>query len=410
MMQETPARIEPCGIEEAVPVALSDLVLEIRSKAEGLGRQLHPKAAAELRRMTRIMNAYYSNLIEGHNTRPRDIEAALAGRIEEVEDRPLAQEAAAHVRVQDWIDDLAARGGLPEPTSVPFLQDIHRRFYEAMPEDFRFMEHRGIRTPIIPGAFRAEGEEVTVGRHQPPSAPRIPAFMAHFERRYRGLTQGATGRILSIPAAHHRFNYIHPFLDGNGRVSRLMSHAMCHEAGIGGHGLWSISRGLARGLQDPAEYKERMDAADQPRRGDLDGRGNLSLATLTTFTGWFLSVILDQLRFAEAMFDLGALEARYTRLIADLHPGRDRLPRLVAHLLRHAELPRGEARFVTGVSERAARDDLNDLARAGFLASDTPKGAVRLAFPLAYRERLFPNLFTDAAPAIPAPPVPPRFG
>ena len=33
---------------------------------------------------------------------------------------------------------------------------------------------------------------------------------------------------MAIAAAHHRFNYIHPFPDGNGRVSRLMSHAMAH--------------------------------------------------------------------------------------------------------------------------------------------------------------------------------------
>ncbi|WP_342636617.1 Fic family protein [Aquamicrobium defluvii] len=57
-------------------------------------------------------------------------------------------------------------------------------------------------------------------------------------------------RIIAIASAHHRFNYIHPFPDGNGRVSRLMSHVMALKAGVGGHGLWSISRGLARGLKD----------------------------------------------------------------------------------------------------------------------------------------------------------------
>lgn len=124
-----------------------------------------------------------------------------------------------------------------------------------------------------------------------------------------GLTRGATGRILSILVAHHRLNYIHPFLDGNGRVSLLMSHVMGQAARIGGHGLWSISRGLA----DPTEYKERMDAADQLRRGDRDGRGNLSLGALTHFWSWFLTVILDQLRFTEAMFDLGALQPRNPR-------------------------------------------------------------------------------------------------
>ena len=95
MALETPARIEPCGIEEEVPVALTDLVLEIRSSAEALGRQLHPDTAAELRTMTRITNACFSNLIEGHATPPRDIEAALAGQLDDVENCPLAEEGAA---------------------------------------------------------------------------------------------------------------------------------------------------------------------------------------------------------------------------------------------------------------------------------------------------------------------------
>ena len=51
-----------------------------------------------------------------------------------------------------------------------------------------------------------------------------------------------------------RLNYIHPFPEGNGRVSRLMSHAMAHTAGIGAHRLWSVSRGLARGLESRTEY------------------------------------------------------------------------------------------------------------------------------------------------------------
>ncbi len=403
MTLETPARIEPCGIEENVPVALSDLVLEIRSAAEALGRRIHPDSAAELRTMTRIMNAYYSNLIEGHNTRPRDIEAALAGKLENVENRPLAEEAAAHVRVQAWIDETADAEELPQPTSVGFVQELHRRFYEAMPKELRYVEHEEIQKEIVPGAFRAEGDEVIVGRHLPPSASRVPDFMDHFAFRYRGLTSGPTRKILSIPAAHHRLNYIHPFLDGNGRVSRLMSHAMCQAAGIGGHGLWSVSRGLARGLADPAEYKERMDVTDQPRRGDRDGRGNLSLEALTSFTAWFLTVMLDQIRFTDAIFDLRTLQARYVRLIEDQFPGRDRLPKLISHVLTHGEMARGDARFVTGTSDRAARIDLGDLTKIGFLKSSTPKGPVRVAFPLDFRERLFPNLFTDAEPIIPEP-------
>lgn len=94
---------------------------------------------------------------------------------------------------------------------------------------------------------------------------------------------------MALASAHHRFNYIHPFPDGNGPVSRLMSHAMASVAGVGAHGLWSISRGLARGLESRADYKRMMAHSDMPRQGDRDGRGNLSVTALKEFVLWFLS-------------------------------------------------------------------------------------------------------------------------
>lgn len=393
---ETPSRIEPCGIEDVIPEALSDLVVTVRAAASEVGIGLHPNSARELRGMVRIMNAYYSNLIEGHNTRPRDIEDALAGLPVDEDRRPLAEEAVAHVRVQAWIDDLADRRELIEPTAISFIQEVHRRFYNAMPEEFRFTEMNGVRQEIIPGMFRSHGQEVAVGRHQPPSAERVPAFMDHYAMRYRGLTQGATGRILSIPAAHHRLNYIHPFLDGNGRVSRLVSHAMVRVAGIGGYGLWSISRGLARGLEDRNEYKTRMDMADTERQGALDGRGNLSQSRLESFSDWFLKVMLDQIYFSTAMLELGTLEDRYGALVRDVFPREFRSERLIKVVLRLGEMARGDAALALGTGERTARTTLKSLVEKGFLVSDTPKSPVRIGFPLHFRERLFPNLFSDA--------------
>ncbi|SDY84637.1 Fic family protein [Citreimonas salinaria] len=311
-MRETPARFEPCGIEEMIPEFLVDLLDAIREEAAEVGRGLHPDSVRELRGLVRIMNAYYSNLIEGHHTRPRDIEAALS--CAPVDDRFLA-EAVAHFRVQEGVDDLADAGDLPQPTSVSFIVELHRRFYEEMPEEFRYTEHGFKRVEIVPGAFRTD--EVQVGRHLPPSPDRIKSFMAHYEMRYRGLTRGATGRILSIPAAHHRLNYIHPFLDGNGRVSRLVTHAMIQRAGIGAGGLWSISRGLARSLGDRGEYMAWMDTADMPRQGDQDGRGNLSLQALIGFTGWFLTVVQQDIRFTRSILDLDSTGARFAAVLMD---------------------------------------------------------------------------------------------
>lgn len=394
---EAPSRIEPCLFEGDLPSVLADLSVDLQRESAELGKGLHPDSLFELADLVRVMNCYYSNLIEGHNTRPRDIEAALKGAELAPERRALALEARAHVEVQREIDRRHTTGRLTQPTTIAFIRWLHASFYDAMPDEFRRVEMPGAGTiEIEPGAFRSRPEhEVAVGRHQPPSFYRVANFMDYFEGRYGAAEKQSAQRILSIATAHHRFNYIHPFIDGNGRVSRLMSHAMGLRAGIGGGGLWSVSRGLARGLKERGEYKQMMDHADSPRQGDLDGRGNLSQAALADFTKWFLEVCLDQVRFSSTMFDLERLEERYRALVQDMHGDR-RAANLISAVIRYGSLQRGAAALVVKASERTARSILGELVDLGFLKSNSPKTPVRIAFPLDYRERLFPNLFSDA--------------
>lgn len=267
-MIESVQRIEPARLEEA-PEAIADVVAELAAASAKLGHTLNPRTAANLATLVRIMNSYYSNLIEEHNTRPKDIERALAGQFDnDQERRNLQIEAAAHVHVQAEVDRMNAEDRLPEPASVDFILWIHREFYRDAPQEMLRIRGDGREFMMEPGAWRSRPEhDVAVGRHHPPSSHRVAEFMAYFMDRYRFDRLGKAARILAIPAAHHRFNYIHPFPDGNGRVSRLMSHGMAHIAGIGAHGLWSISRGLARGLESRGDYKRMMDHADMPRAG-----------------------------------------------------------------------------------------------------------------------------------------------
>ena len=127
-MIETPGRIEPCLFEESLPTILADLAVELQMSSNNLGRGLHPDSAGELADLVRIMNCYYSNLIEGHNTRPRDIERALQGAALEAETRPLALEARAHVVVQRQIDGMFKAGTLASPTNPDFLAWVHHAF------------------------------------------------------------------------------------------------------------------------------------------------------------------------------------------------------------------------------------------------------------------------------------------
>lgn len=406
---------------EDVPMELADLVAQLAAGSAVLGKALHPTTAANLAQHVRIMNCYYSNLIEGHHTRPRDIESAWespamrqyrdakaettpvdAERAHEgVEEtvqvrRDLQREAVAHMQVQGQIDDMAVSGKLQEPAAIVFIQWLHRTFYDGVPAAFLKITNGSKTINMRPGEFRSHaGEDNAVGRHVPPSHVAVPSFMARFSECYRMEGKGQAAQILAIAASHHRFNYVHPFPDGNGRVSRLMSHAMAHKASIGAHGLWSISRGLARGLNSRQDYKKMMDHADSPRQGDLDGRGNLSHRALVEFTRWFLSACLDQVTFMSGLFALDTLGSRICRLVERSETLQPEAAPLLTQILVRGEIDRGEVTRITGRPERTARRILSEVMEAGLVSSPSPRGRLHLRFPVSAAETLFPQLYPE---------------
>jgi Fic family protein len=394
MSAESPARIEPARLEEPT-TDIADVIAELAASSATLGKALHPRTAANLADLVRVMNTYYSNLIEGHNTRPRDIERALAGELDKDEGRRNLQlEAAAHVRVQREVDRMGNEGTLPPPASREFILWLHREFYRDAPEVMLLIKTERAELRMEPGEWRTRPEEdVEVGRHVPPSSARVADFMRYFEERFQVQKMGRATQTMAIASAHHRFNYIHPFLDGNGRVSRLMSHAMAWSANIGSRGLWSISRGLARGLESRADYKQMMDRADSPREGDLDGRGNLSQKALQEFVLWFLRVCLDQTTYMSDLFELDRLAERFKAYVLRSPDLKPEAVALLQEALIRGQFERGEVGRITGLPERTARRVLNDVLQAGLLASETPKGAVSLRFPADALEDLFPRLY-----------------
>ena len=295
--------------------------------------------------------------------------------------------------MQQWIDAQYAADALPEPASIEFIRHLHREFYRDAPATMLRIDGDARSDLMKAGEMRSRREhDNVVGRHQPPGSDRVQVFMKYFQKRYAFRAWSPATRLLALAAAHHRFNFIHPFPDGNGRVSRLMSHAMALQAGIGAHGLWSISRGLARGLAHPSEYKSNMDDADSPRQGDLDGRGNLSQRALAIFTTWFLKVCLDQVRFMRELFELNRLSDRLQRYAA-MNDWRDEAARLLIEILHRGEIARGDAALITGLSERTSRDILRTLIDNGVVGSIIPKGPVSLRFPVKSLDVLFPRLF-----------------
>lgn len=233
-----------------------------------------------------------------------------------------------------------------------------------------------------------------IGRHEPPPSAELPAFMERFNGEYSlpRLTR-ATERVIAAAASHHRLVWIHPFLDGNGRVARLFTDAYLAASGVGGHGAWTVSRGLARQRD---EYRRVLAEADAPRQGDLDGRGQRSNKALIGFCTFFLETASDQVVFMAGLLEFRSLEARVgayvDRLVArrDLHPrGKD----VLLTVLGRREVTRGAAAQVSGLGERAGRMVVAGLVERGLVASSTPKGPLRVAFPPEAVPYYFPKLY-----------------
>ncbi len=370
---------------------LTDLALDLAQKSAGFKRSLPASLLISLAGLVRSMNCYYSNLVEGHNTHPIDIERALKNDYSnDTRKRDLQLEAKAHIAVQEWMDE-GVLSGL-EATRSEGIRAIHRHFYELLPEDLVWVEDPVTKTrlKVIPGEIRCK--DVQVGRHLAISPGALPRFLERFALVYGNL--GKTEGILSVAAAHHRLLWMHPFLDGNGRVARLMSHAQL--LGLLDSGaVWSVARGLARNVE---QYKQLLANCDLPRRNHLDGRGSLSEEALGAFTEFFLTACIDQVAFMEGLMQPHQLRARIL-LWAEEQTRLTRLPAkagvILEAILYRGELPRGDVDSLLGTGERQARRVVSALTDQGAIVSESTRAPLRLAFPAALASRWMPGLFPD---------------
>jgi Fic family protein len=335
------------------------------------------------------MNCYYSNLIEGHDTHPHDIDRALmADYSTKPEKRALQLEARAHIEVQRMID--GGQAPSVSPLSLEYIRWAHREFCSRLPPELLLVDDPKARKKlsVVPGELRTRA--VAVGRHVPPPPADLPAFMDRFEAAYR--TDSKLKQLIGVAASHHRLAWIHPFLDGNGRVARLVSHAMLKELGIGSM-LWSVSRGLARSV---ADYKANLMAADEPRQGDLDGRGNLSRKNLIEFCEYFLSTCLDQVRFMDQLLAPVSLNDRIQHQILEeerkgvLASGAHKLMRAA---LEQGAVSRGDVPSIVQASERTGQRVTRSLIENGYLSSEGHTGDLNFVIPPVARDRWFPALY-----------------
>lgn len=379
------------------PAEILKLAEQVPFQAGKLSAMVAPQMIQRVGGLLRVTSSFYSNLIEGQFTEP----AALAPSAPKRNRKELNELAMTHIGAQQAFERaLTLHTSLPWDSvfSSRFVARLHKRLFDgAVDEQLRLSDG----SQLVPGQLRdAAGKDVLVGNHAAPSCTAVTPMLARMQQVY-GRLPDARSRLIAIMAYHHRLAWVHPFVDGNGRTVRLVTHLQLHKLGLVSP-LWSLSRGLAR-QQDM--YYARLANADKPRRGDLDGRGQLTQAGLFEFVGFMLETCLDQMSYTEQALNVSNMRERLHTIFAwDERIKRAGLKQETARalhiLLTQGTVTRADFKIFTGLPDRVATDQLRSLVQLGLVESPTPKARdVYAGLPIWFAQLLFPDLHQRMVPA-----------
>ncbi|WP_232239557.1 Fic family protein [Pseudomonas alkylphenolica] len=345
------------------------------------------------------VNSYYSNKIEGNSALPADVlrpHEVLTG----VKASKDLEEIKCHIEAQKRLADDSIADSLI--CTKDAVARMHRELYKGISDvhlDIK-VNDEGESIRMVPGQFRDRG--VRVGKHIPPTAEKLLSYMNWFEIAYRVDRHHGISPILAAAAAHHRLMWIHPFMDGNGRAGRLFTDQYLKSGGLVGSDLWSMSRGFGRNAE---AYYAALNAADHVRKGDLDGRGELSDSGLLKFTRYFVETALDQVNYFNSILEARLLNQRIDTYFQQRHQEafyaiksevvpefRIKACEIYKDLLHHGDQSFGAIQTKLGLNESTTQTLLSQMADEGLIKWGGLK-LVSLSLSRHSIEFLFPALW-----------------
>ncbi len=187
---------------------LSSRVRELRSAG-----RLTPDALRHIRRAFRVKNIYHSNAIEGNRLTIGEtrqvVELGLTITGQSLKDQAEAKNLAAAL---DLLEELASDAS--SPITEHSIRQLHTFVLRGIDDDNA-------------GRYRTVPVEISGSSYKPPGPDGIAPAMAEFSKwlanaAVPGPDYAAVKGLLVAAAAHSWFVTIHPFVDGNGRVARLL--------------------------------------------------------------------------------------------------------------------------------------------------------------------------------------------
>lgn len=378
--------LEPL-LPDTIPQPLLDKSDRLQRESVRLSAQLAPETASRIGQLLRATNSFYSNLIEGQYTEPLE----LAANIPKRDRKQLTALAYTHMDAQLSFERAIQRYDSLQWSDLfapSFLERTHARlFLHAKPEELMLQDG----SLMAPGKIRERN--VSVGAHVPPDFGIVPSMVVRMQAVY-GQQNDYRRQLLSALAYHHRLAWVHPFPDGNGRTMRLITHLHLQKLGLASQ-LWSLSRGLAR---RQALYYAHLHSADQPRQGDLDGRGQLTQRGLFEFIDFMLDTCIDQVTYMTRSLDTHPLRDRLESIVlTDSHMKaagiRKEAARALHILITQGRTSRNDFKAYLGLGERMATAQLTELVKLGVVQSPTPRAReIFPALPGWFAQQVFPDL------------------
>lgn len=391
--------IMPYDLKGQIKPELLELAEKVCIESAKIASGYNQHVVNAFRDVLRITNSYYSNRIEAESTHPIDIEKAMLKQFSEDSKQKALQElSVAHIKTQKFVENYSLEHSVIDRE---FIKEIHRVFYSAEGmEKFTKLQQEDELIEMIPGEFRAR--DVQVGNHIAPPSNLIATVFNYYEKEYSSVFNSSTKaiKLLAALSSHHRLVYLHPFLDGNGRVSRLHLDAMFWSMQLEGYGLWNISRGLAR---DVKEYQHYLSYADMKQQGATDGRGELSLRGLEGYLKYMLETALDQIEFMGNGLRLDQLNEKIRKFVRFSQEGmfykQEPLPKyselLFSHLLLNGELERKYVPSAIGKSVSTATKLVSTLTKMGYIESEHSKAPLRLKVNSFFASQIIPELIPE---------------
>jgi Fic family protein len=177
-------------------------------------RPLDPAIVRNLREDLIVRWTYHSNAIEGNTLTLRETKVALEGIT--VGGKTLREhlEAVNHRDAILLLEDMVSEA---EPLTEWMIKSLHRLILKGIDDDNA-------------GRYRTVNVRIAGVQHLPPDQVRVPELMERFSAWYRDEAM-ALHPVERAARVHSDFVKIHPFVDGNGRTSRLLMNLELMKAG-----------------------------------------------------------------------------------------------------------------------------------------------------------------------------------